>query len=46
MPVSMYSKHYAGLSDHEVASKLAAEGYNELPSSKPKGLFRIAVGVV
>lgn len=42
----MYSKQYAGLSDHEVAAKLTSEGYNELPSSKPKGLFHIAVGVV
>ncbi|HPS95825.1 MAG TPA: cation-translocating P-type ATPase [Bacteroidales bacterium] len=35
-----------GLSDMEVAQKIAKEGYNELPSSKPKNVFNIAFGVV
>ena len=37
---------YKGLSQHEVAEKLLREGYNELPFSKPKNVFQIALGVV
>ncbi len=36
----------SGLSQKEAAEKLQKEGYNELPSSKPKSVFHIAVGVV
>lgn len=35
-----------GLTQKEVADKLLKDGYNELPSSKPKNLFQIALGVV
>lgn len=36
----------SGISKKEAAEKLEKEGYNELPSSKPKSVFTIAVGVV
>jgi len=35
-----------GISQKEAAEKLEKEGYNELPSSKPKSIFNIAIGVV
>ncbi len=35
-----------GLTDSQVSSRREREGYNELPTSKPKGLFYIAFGVV
>jgi Ca2+-transporting ATPase len=35
-----------GLSDDEAARRLAQEGYNELPSAKPRGLLAIALSVV
>jgi len=35
-----------GLSDQDVADRLAADGYNELPASKPRSLFAIAFEVV
>jgi P-type Ca2+ transporter type 2C len=35
-----------GLTEEEVKRKLISEGYNELPSSKPKNLFTIAFGVI
>ncbi|HZK94150.1 MAG TPA: cation-translocating P-type ATPase [Prolixibacteraceae bacterium] len=34
-----------GLSDEQVKQKIATEGFNELPSSKPKSLIHIALGV-
>jgi len=34
-----------GLTEDEVKQKIATEGFNELPSSKPKSLIHIAVGV-
>jgi Ca2+-transporting ATPase len=37
---------HKGLTKKEVAEKLEKEGYNELPSSKPKSVFRIAFEVV
>jgi P-type Ca2+ transporter type 2C len=37
---------YKGLTDEEVQQKISTEGYNELPSSKPKNLLQIALGVV
>lgn len=37
---------YRGLSDEKVRLKLETEGYNELPSSKPKNIIQIALGVV
>jgi len=35
-----------GLSGHEAASRLAAEGPNELPASKPRSLWMIALEVL
>ena len=35
-----------GLSQKEASEILQKEGYNELPSSKPKSVFKIALGVV
>ena len=35
-----------GLSEDEAADRLKAEGYNELPSAKPRSLFAIAWDVV
>ena len=34
-----------GLSDHEASRRLAGEGYNELPSAKPRNVFAIALSV-
>ena len=39
-------KNLQGLSNKEVEQKISKEGYNELPSSKPKNVFNIAFGVV
>ena len=38
--------HLAGLSDGEAASRIARYGFNELPSSKPRSILRIALEVV
>ncbi len=35
-----------GLSEQEAQSKLAADGYNELPSAKPRNAVAIALGVM
>ena len=35
-----------GLTHEEVERRLAMEGYNELPSSRPRNLFQIALGVL
>ncbi|MGE5807652.1 MAG: cation-translocating P-type ATPase [Nitrospirota bacterium] len=35
-----------GLSEQEAAARLRREGYNELPSSKRRGIFAIAAGVM
>ena len=35
-----------GLSENEAQAKLEREGFNELPSSKPRNFFAIALGVV
>ena len=37
---------YQGLSDNEVQQKLAKDGFNELPSSKPKNFFTISFEVI
>jgi len=39
-------ENYQGLSQKQAAKKIETEGYNQLPSSKPKGIFRIAFGVI
>ena len=35
-----------GLTQKEADQKILSEGYNELPSSKPRNVFQIALGVV
>ena len=35
-----------GLSQKEASEILQKDGYNELPSSKPKSVFKIAFGVI
>ena len=37
---------FKGLSQKDASAILQKEGYNELPSSKPKSIFKIALGVV
>ena len=46
MKVTFKADKYSGLTDDQVRTKLDTEGFNELPSSKPKNIFQIAVGVV
>ncbi len=46
MKRSFQTNQYKGLTQKEVAEKILKEGFNELPSSKPKGVFQIALGVV
>ena len=40
------SEKIQGLTGEQVKQKLAADGFNELPSSKPKSLLKIAFGVI
>ncbi len=37
---------FAGLTEQKVANRLKEEGYNELPSSKPRSIFTIAFEVI
>jgi len=46
MNTSSQKELNTGISHKEAAEKLKKEGYNELPSSKPKNVFNIAIGVV
>ncbi|MFY9153029.1 MAG: cation-translocating P-type ATPase [Prolixibacteraceae bacterium] len=46
MSVDLKSEKFRGLNEEVVREKLRKEGFNELPSSKPKNLFAIAWGVV
>jgi Ca2+-transporting ATPase len=46
MPVDLKSEKFRGLSEEAVNEKIAKEGFNELPSSKPKSLLALAWGVV
>jgi len=39
-------ENYQGLSQKQAAKKIETEGYNQLPSSKPKGILHIALGVI
>jgi Ca2+-transporting ATPase len=39
-------ENYTGLTEIQAKEKLLSEGYNELPSSRPKSVFHIAFGVV
>lgn len=42
---SIRTEKIQGLSEEQVKQKIATEGFNELPSSKPKSLIHIALGV-
>ncbi|MFZ2658277.1 MAG: cation-translocating P-type ATPase [Victivallales bacterium] len=46
MNLAMDTKNIKGLSELEAASRLAGEGFNELPSSRKRSIFQIAFGVV
>ncbi len=46
METSYKLEDYEGLTEKEVAVKLQTEGYNELPSSKSKNIWHIALGVI
>jgi Ca2+-transporting ATPase len=46
MDISSQKNTITGISRAEAAAKLKNDGYNELPSSKPKSIFKIAFGVV
>jgi len=46
MKLNLTSEKYKGLTTNQVKEKLRTEGYNSLPSSKPKNVLSIAVGVV
>ena len=37
---------FRGLSQEEAKSRLEQEGYNELPSEKPRSILAIVLGVV
>src|ERR1035438_8887075 len=43
---SRAADEFVGLSEVEAAASLARHGFNELPSSKPRSIFRIAFEVV
>ena len=43
---TFFKTDYKGLTAEEVRQKQAAEGFNELPSSKPKNILQIALGVI
>ena len=40
------TEKYSGLSEEQSKQKIEKEGFNELPSSKPKGVLHIIFGVV
>ncbi|MCX6320301.1 MAG: cation-translocating P-type ATPase [Bacteroidia bacterium] len=46
MDLNITSEKYKGLTTSQAKEKLFSEGYNNLPSSKPKNFFSIALGVV
>jgi Ca2+-transporting ATPase len=46
MKFDINSEKYKGLTSGQAKEKLLKEGYNELPSSKPKNLLSIAMSVV
>lgn len=46
MGLNITSEKYKGLTTSQAKEKLLTEGYNNLPSSKPKNFFSIALGVV
>lgn len=46
MPITRNPEALVGLTEAEASQRLEAEGFNELPSSKPRSALSIAVGVV
>ena len=46
MKTSFQTDKIQGITQKEAAERLAKDGYNELPSSKPKSVLTIALGVV
>ncbi|MGE5395706.1 MAG: cation-translocating P-type ATPase [Candidatus Saccharibacteria bacterium] len=46
MTTDFKSKQYQGLSEEAAKAKIDRDGYNELPSSKPKNLLSLAWGVI
>jgi P-type Ca2+ transporter type 2C len=46
MQINLSSPKYKGLSESEASEKIRIDGYNELPSSKPKNIFTIALGII
>ena len=46
MKTQYRAEGFKGLTHNEVLAKIETEGYNELPSSKPKNVLSIALGVV
>ena len=46
MKQAIDTKGVTGLSEKDAAECLASEGYNELPSSRERGIFSLAFGVV
>jgi Ca2+-transporting ATPase len=46
MQINQTSPKFIGLTEAEASEKIRNEGYNELPSSKPKNIFTIAVGII
>ena len=43
---NIQSEKIQGLTDDEVSKRIIGDGFNELPSSKPKSLFQSAWGVI
>ena len=46
METTFKTINYPWLTEKQAKDKLLSEGYNELPSSKPKNILQIALGVV
>jgi len=46
MSLTFQNGSIKGLSNNEASERLQKDGYNELPSSKPKSIFKIALGVI
>jgi Ca2+-transporting ATPase len=46
MTIDLKSQQFQGLSEETAKAKINREGFNELPSSKPKNLFSLFWGVI
>ncbi|MEG1555686.1 MAG: cation-translocating P-type ATPase [Bacteroidales bacterium] len=44
--MNIESQKYSGLSDTEIEKRRKRDGYNELPSSKPKSILSLALGIL